>query len=211
MLTYVNKKAQDATIGLNNNDDDNRPKNKYLLYKKVLSTIDKVYHFLDLVNFIMFLIDGRYYTIYYRICKISFTKLQEESIRFYDFNYLNRTIVWSHISSFVFYVLPMFGSLTNSSIGQALKTIYQSTTVVGSLVGGVAENEGFTYNCKICKVDLPVMPRVMSPCSHVFCYCCLEEYKAQKATQQKIANFQYQVETCPFCDVKVLKIFNKIP
>lgn len=169
---------------------------KFQFWKKIFDFTTKFYNFLDLANFLGFLWNGKYPELFFRIAQISFNKVELQKLRFYDFTYVNRTVLWTEISSFLLFVLPMVKNLGEGLLGNALKTAYQSTTIVGTMQGGVEGN--LDQSCRKCKADVCTMARVLSPCRHMFCYWCLEE----ESSGEEIV--------CPFCKTKVETVLTRV-
>ena len=182
---------------------DNKSRQNSTEWKRVKSIINflqNVFNFQDLLNFVSFLYDGRFPELVFRIANIGFMKCEESKIRFYDFKYVNRTVSWNTLSNFILYILPIIKNFGAGFLGKAFKTVYESTTIVGTLTGGaVGEDEIIEQNCRFCKKEVPSMPRVLKPCKHVFCYYCLEQNESY-INEQK----------CPFCLQNIDKITNKI-
>lgn len=144
--------------------------------------------------------DGQFPELVFRLSQIGFKKVEENKVRFYDFKYVHRTVSWNQLSSFILYVLPIIKGFGTGFLGKAFNTVYHSTTIVGTVMGGgIGEDEIIEQNCRICKAEIPTMPRVLKPCKHVFCYYCLEQNDSYKNEQK-----------CPFCIQNIDKIVSKI-
>ncbi|KAK7205695.1 Pex12 amino terminal region-domain-containing protein [Myxozyma melibiosi] len=78
--------------------------------KPLTSLLDKsesIYTFLDLLNFLTFLYNGRYPTLLFRICRLRLISSSRTMSRNVSFEFLNRQLVWDEFTSFLIFVLPM--------------------------------------------------------------------------------------------------------
>ena len=138
--------------------------------QKAINWVLTVVNTLSLLNFLLFLIGGRFPTLKERVLSLWMVPERPQTLRETTYEYLNREILWHGFSEFIFFVLPHFNVF-------ALRNWLRR--VVHSLQGDKTENELSTVTlkpkdfltCSFCE-QLPTMPHVTN-CGHVHCYYCL--------------------------------------
>lgn len=126
---------------------------------KITSTILKT---LSLVNFITFLLYGRYPSLKERAGGLSMIPSRPQTLRQLNYDYMNREILWHGFSEFIFFVLPHLNLF-------ALKNWMKRN--LGSLIGSKESEVDFS-KCSFCEKEL-CMPHVTDNCRHVYCYYCI--------------------------------------
>ena len=126
---------------------------------KITSTILKA---LSLVNFITFLLYGRYPSLKERAGGLVMLPSRPQTLRQLNYDYMNREILWHGFSEFIFFVLPHLNLF-------ALKNWIKRN--IGNRMGS-KESEADFSKCSFCEKELS-MPHVSDNCGHVYCYYCI--------------------------------------
>lgn len=96
------------TILLNSSEDRTR---RIRTLKRLIwdlsNGLEQIYSTLELLNFIGFLINGRYRSVLERLLGIGFAYARFDVRRNVSFEFLNRQVVWESITDFVLFLLPL--------------------------------------------------------------------------------------------------------
>ena len=138
--------------------------------QKILNWVFTITNTLSLLNFIVFLLVGRFPTLKERILSLWMTPERPQMLRGMSYEYMNREILWHGFSEFIFFVLPQFNVF-------ALRNWFRRE--LHSWTGKRADHEAITLalkpadfaSCAFCEQS-PTMPLV-TKCGHVYCYYCL--------------------------------------
>ena len=84
--------------------------------------------------------------------------IEPDKLRWLDYEYLNRTVVWEQISNFFVFVLPMFNSLRMVNL---FKKMFLFTTLLGPLMMSLESQEDKILSCRICGAETPTLPIVL--------------------------------------------------
>lgn len=177
-----------------------------------LKKTDDAVKILGLVNFVSFLIYGRYPTILHRVLGVSLTPIIADLLKFdgdkVNFEFQNRQLVWNVMTEFLVFILPLL------QLRQVKKQITSflpkkkadfksvSQTPVQTRFSGLPVSQ-----CAICietieRSDIKaasthVTNAFITNCGHIFCYVCL-------ATRfSAIENGNEDAEGCPRCRLKL--------
>lgn len=78
---------------------------------KILTSVSSTLRVLNLVNFTLFLISGRYSTLLHRVLGISLTPVVSDLLKFngsnVNFEFQNRQLVWNTMTEFLVFILPL--------------------------------------------------------------------------------------------------------
>lgn len=78
---------------------------------KILTSVSSSLRVLNLVNFTLFLISGRYSTLIHRVLGISLTPVVSDLLKFngsnVNFEFQNRQLVWNTMTEFLVFILPL--------------------------------------------------------------------------------------------------------
>ena len=138
--------------------------------QKAMNWVLTVANTLSLLNFLIFLIGGRFPTLRERVLSLWMVTERPQTLRETSHEYMNREILWHGFSEFIFFVLPHFNVF-------ALRNWFRRVT--HSWRADKTENEASAITlkpadfltCSFCEL-LPTMPHVTN-CGHVYCYYCL--------------------------------------
>lgn len=170
-----------------------RLKHKLLqFFSKMMPSIFKIGTFLSLVNFVGFLIYGKYPNIYYRLLGIILIPVSAESARItgdeVNYEFQNHQLVWTVMTELVVFTIPLLklGKLQRlaRSIGLQLVPCRNRASNTGN---AVALGKLPILQCVICiksqqsndqaRHSANPMCLITNPmitnCGHVFCYVCI--------------------------------------
>ena len=134
---------------------------------------------LSVLNFVAFLLGGRFPSLADRLLSLRMTPMHPQSIRPTSYDYMNREILWHGFYELVFSVLPHFNLF-------ALKNWLRRTWSWGcGRTGPVLAAEDFSQ-CSFCE-GTPTMPCVAG-CGHLYCYYCIRA--------NCLADSRYPCSTC---------------
>ena len=117
--------------------------------------IEKMKKTLDLINFVTFLYTKKFPTLEMRAAQIQHVPIDENRLRWLDYEYLNREIIWKELSTFIFAALPFVQNLAMTSL---FKKVFLFTTLLGPFAVDL-NKETNTNKCVICSADPPTMPQ----------------------------------------------------
>ncbi|XP_064642443.1 peroxisome biogenesis factor 2-like [Lineus longissimus] len=152
---------------------------------KVLSYAEDGWKVASLLNFLVFLLNGRYQLLVERILGIRAVFPRPQSVRQVGFDYVSRELLWHGFAEFLFFILPLINF-------RRIKSFLSQTFLPKSrTLGGRRDYQ----ECTICG-EWPTNPHHIG-CSHVFCYYCI--------TSNTMADSGY---LCPGCRQPVETINN---
>ncbi|XP_044176454.1 peroxisome biogenesis factor 2-like [Acropora millepora] len=126
---------------------------------------EKLFQFISVINFLVFLQKGRYPSLLERFLRIHPVFAQEQSIRRVSFEFMTRELLWHGFAEFVFFFLPLVNihKLKNMIVRRfsspATRDKQPSIKVA-------------CHECGICS-EPPTAPH-QGQCAHVFCYYCVK-------------------------------------
>lgn len=186
---------------------------KQILYKfraPLLRFSDDLVKIAGLINFVLFLIQGRYASLLHRILGIIITPLNPDLLKFngdnVSFEFQNRQLVWNVMTEFLVFVIPLmqvqkWRRLVNSMISKghsasnsAESTQTRFTTLPKSQCAiciEMAESSGIKAASTL------ITNPYVTNCGHIFCYICLATRK------NAIENGNELAELCPRCNNKI--------
>ena len=156
-----------------------------------MRAIETTWTSLELVNYAIFILQGRYRGLLERICRARLVYKNLDRGRFVNFEYLNRQLVWGEISELILFFLPLVDTV---ALKKSLKYYFPRSKLFSSQnweIGGDGIDE-----CLLCQ-----QPRNtcfawchLAPCNHKLCYYCLASYICRN------------IEECPICDEKMTQV-----
>lgn len=132
---------------------------------KTMSSLEMAWKALELANYVVYLRDGAYRGALDRIIGARLVYGDVRASRHVSFDYLNRQLIWSEVSDFVLFVLPL---LHIGSVGRFVnKYLPMNESIRGS--GTI----GADVTCPVCETtkESPVRCQAI-PCRHMYCYYC---------------------------------------
>lgn len=137
-----------------------------------------------LLNFLVFLQQGRFATLTERVLGIQAVFGRPQGVRQLGFDYMNRELLWHGFAEFLIYLLPFINL-------QKIKLKISSWCV--PVAGLPSSEQAAAAQCRECSLcgEWPSLPHTIG-CSHVFCYYCIK------------SNYLHDLDfTCPKCGSEV--------
>lgn len=194
---------------------------KNFIYKHrftVLSKVNDTFKVLNLANFVLFLISGRYPTLLHRVLGISLTPIVSDLLKFngdnVNFEFQNRQLVWNVMTEFLVFILPLLQLKKMRKMAHKMLYPYKKDSAEFNREAGTIPVETpYSHlplsQCAIChhnaqkdgKKSTDTYCLVTNPyvtnCGHVFCYVCLA------TTFNSIENGDDDSEPCLRCGMKL--------
>lgn len=130
-----------------------------------MKTFEAAWRGLELVNYAVFVRRGAYRGVLERLLGTRLVYADVRASRHINFDYLNRQLIWSEVSDFILFVLPLVhmgpvGRLVNTYLPMN-ESIKGSSTPVPDA------------SCPVCETtkECPIRCQAM-PCRHTYCYYC---------------------------------------
>ena len=127
---------------------------------KIVSYIELLLKAVMLLNFINFLLQGRYPTMFQRLLDLGMSHTRKQISQTPAFAYMNREILWHGFTEFIFTVLPLV------NVARLRRWCHSVATKCGIQLARPVGN-----CCPVCN-SVPCMPH-LPDCGHVHCYYCL--------------------------------------
>ncbi|KAM4543820.1 peroxisome biogenesis factor 2 isoform 1-T1 [Fundulus diaphanus] len=149
--------------------------------RKVLAIVSGLAKFATLVNFLVFLRNGRHPVLAERIAGAQAVFSKPNVVRDVTYQYMNRELLWHGFAEFLIFLLPLVNL-------RKLKTAVLLHVLggKGSDGEGAREPRDVWKDCGLCG-EWPTMPHTVG-CRHVFCYYCIKSHSIADAYL-----------TCPKC------------
>ena len=142
--------------------------------------LESYYKIATLINFLIFLIHGKYRNLIERILSIKLAYIKSNFNRQISYDFMTQQLLWHGLSEFMLFILPL---INFKGIIQFFKSIFQNNI---NHTSNIISNK-----CPICHNN-PINMPYKSSCSHIFCYYCL--YSQIKYHQNN--NIKYICPTC---------------
>jgi len=135
----------------------------YLRLWNLMNRIETTFRFLSILNFLVFLYNGKYVSLVNRLLSIRLSYLTTNGHRQLNFEYMNRQLVWFEFTEFLMFVIPLVNI-------DKLKNILVRSFYSPSHPSSIPEDA-----CPVCR-HVPVETAYLAlPCRHRFCYYCLKQ------------------------------------
>lgn len=187
---------------------------------KILTSVSSSLRVLNLVNFTLFLISGRYSTLIHRVLGISLTPVVSDLLKFngsnVNFEFQNRQLVWNTMTEFLVFILPLLQLKKLRRMTSKMLLPYRKKAKKSQ------DEETFSSaysnlpisQCAICHNNsekrarslgktpsslssFPITNPHVTNCGHVYCYICI-------ATKfNAIENNDGDEEGCLRCGLKL--------
>ena len=138
--------------------------------QKILNWIFTITNTLSLLNFIVFLIGGRFPFLKERILSLWMVPERPQTLRGMSYEYMNREILWHGFSEFIFFVLPQFNVFALRNWFRRMLHSWKRKQPDHEAITLALKPADFV-SCAFCEQPL-TMPHVTN-CGHVYCYYCL--------------------------------------
>lgn len=165
-----------------------RIKDIIIKYKDiVLARANSLFKVLNLVNFLLFLINGRYSTLVHRALGISLTPIVSDLLKFngdnVNYEFQNRQLVWNVMTEFLVFIVPLLQLKKLAKMSQKLLSPYKTSESKKSPYEnlGISQCAVCVYNKersaisgdkKIASVSSNITNPYITSCGHIYCYIC---------------------------------------
>ncbi|XP_071946083.1 peroxisome biogenesis factor 2-like [Antedon mediterranea] len=149
---------------------------------RFLNMAEKLLKVASLVNFLIFLRNGKYQFLFERLLGIRATFTKPQSVRQVSFEFMTRELLWHGFSEFLFFLLPLINY-------RRIQNFFQRKLRTPSSSNPSSRSLNMCKECAICG-EWPTMPREVG-CAHVFCYYCIKSNMMADSTY-----------SCPSCSYK---------
>lgn len=142
----------------------------------------------SIVNFLTFLLQGRYSTVLERVVGMTVSLSRPKQFQAPSYEFTNQELLWHGFTEFVMCVLPFVNLV---AVKNWFNQLMVSEYVPEAMRRRVQDVERGVSTCAECG-DLPTMPHSAETCRHVFCYYCI--------SANKMADSNY---ACPVCGERI--------
>ncbi|KAJ3293667.1 peroxisome assembly protein (Peroxin-2) [Blyttiomyces sp. JEL0837] len=129
---------------------------------------EQVYNGLSLLNFLVFLYDGRYRSLLDRMLRMRIVYRKREVARQVSYEFMNRQLVWHSFTEFLMFLIPV---LNLPKLRVTLSKMFST----GGYRSGASDLP--EHICAICVADNRTPSNVQVPyttnCGHIYCYYCI--------------------------------------
>ncbi|CAH6720451.1 hypothetical protein CLIB1444_04S00342 [[Candida] jaroonii] len=154
----------------------------------ILTKVNNSLKVLNLINFLLFLISGRYPSLIHRVLGISLTPVVSDLLKFngdnVNFEFQNRQLVWNVMTEFLVFILPLLQLKKLRKMSQKLLSPYKKDDVQQAPLSNlpVSQCAFCFYNKerallagekKIASVSTNITNPHITNCGHIYCYVCL--------------------------------------
>lgn len=144
------------------------PHIKASVAQKAVFKVTSVAKIVTLLNFLDFLLKGRFSTLQERVLGITVVPNRRQTLRQMSYNFMNREILWHGFAEFALNVLPHFNSFAVKNwVRRAWRKMAPPRTETESRV---LKTKDFLL-CQFC-ASTPTLPYVTN-CGHIYCYYCI--------------------------------------
>ncbi|XP_008274503.1 peroxisome biogenesis factor 2 isoform X2 [Stegastes partitus] len=149
--------------------------------RNALTIVSSITKFASLINFLVFLRNGRHPVLAERITGAQAVFSKPNVVRDVTYQYMNRELLWHGFAEFLIFLLPLINT-------RKLKATVSSLVFGGESPDGkgARERQEIWKECGLCR-EWPTMPHTVG-CQHVFCYYCIKSHSIADAYL-----------TCPKC------------
>jgi peroxin-2 len=129
----------------------------------LLGHLETVWKLGSLVNFVMFLYNGRYRSLLDLLLGQRMGYIHPTMARSLNFEYMNRLLVWHGFTEFLMFLMPLINV-------ERVKAWIQRKFAPPRLAAPSASPD----SCPICSAQ-PINTPYVTNCGHFFCYYCLQQ------------------------------------
>ncbi|KAL6057891.1 Peroxin-2 [Balamuthia mandrillaris] len=136
----------------------------------LLNHLETAWKLFSLLNFIVFLYDGKYLSLIDRLLRMRLVYSRRGVAHYVNFEFMNRQLVWHGFTEFLLFLMPLINvEKLKSSFSRllSLRRRYRSQN-------NSPEETINNSSCPICQAKPANTPYRSSPCGHVFCYYCIK-------------------------------------
>ena len=134
-----------------------------------MQSIEATWKALELANHVAYIRHGIYRGALERLVGARLVYSDVGASRHISFDYLNRQLIWSEVSDFVLFVLPL---LHAGSVGRLVNKYLPMNESIRGSAGRTTM--GADATCPVCETTRESPARCCAvPCKHAYCYYCL--------------------------------------
>jgi peroxin-2 len=159
--------------------------------------IDNLLKSMESLNFFLFFLMRKYRNPLERIFRLRLRRAETGATRALSFEMLNRQLVWEGFTELAISVIPILQSPLLHRILR--KAVFHGRFGAASREVVSQEHSG-KIRCRLCGKSRPLMPHILIPCRHLFCYVCM----AMKIRTNGS-------EGCPYCGSEFERAESVIP
>ena len=161
---------------------------------------------LELLNYVDFLITGRYRSLLLRLLQVRLLPISAGQKRFLDFELFNRTLLWNTLSEFLEVTLrvlarllgPVFRSLQDVLRQSKFKNLVLFAPFLQQL-NADRQQDFAQQQCQKCAQNYPTMQQTLE-CGCVYCFYCI---KSDIDAQRFAHSQQPEAPKCPRCETRL--------
>lgn len=137
--------------------------------RNALTLVAGIVKFTNLINFLVFLRNGRHPILAERITGAQTVFSKPNVAREVNYKFMNRELLWHGFAEFLIFLFPLINT-------KKLKATILSAVFGGESASGEGAREGqeLWKECGLCG-EWPTMPHTVG-CQHVFCYYCIKSH-----------------------------------
>jgi peroxin-2 len=134
---------------------------------KLMQSVELAWKGLELANHVGYMRNGRYRRLLERLVGARLVYRDVGASRHISFDYLNRQLIWSEVSDFILFLLPL---LNAGCIGRLMNKYLP----MNESMRGAVSSVGSEATCSVCETvrESPLRCQAL-PCKHAFCYYCM--------------------------------------
>lgn len=153
----------------------------------ILTKVNNSLKILNLINFLLFLISGRYPSLLHRVLGISLTPIVSDLLKFngdnVNFEFQNRQLVWNVMTEFLVFILPLLQLKKLRKMSQKLLLPYKKDQTQQAPLSNLPVSQCAVcfYNKerallagekKVGSVSTNITNPHITNCGHIYCYVC---------------------------------------
>jgi len=127
---------------------------------KFIRFLDHSYRIATVINFLVFLVDGKYRSLLERLLRMRLIYIHPRVARQVNFEFMNQQLLWQGFAEFWMFMAPL---VNFDRIFRGIQGMFRVFT------GPVADS---VPGCPVCHVD-PILNPYKANCGHLFCYYCV--------------------------------------
>lgn len=184
---------------------------------KVVSFLNDSLKIVNLLNFVLFILNGKFPSLVDRVLGITLTPIVNDLLKYngdnVNFEFQNRQLVWNVLTEFLVFILPVlqvnkikknlvkaFGSITNKNPNTATtlptETSFSNLSVSQCAICYQKSNIETSSNNSATVSSCLITNPFITNCGHVYCYVCI-------ATRFNALESSADSEGCPRCGMKL--------
>lgn len=184
---------------------------------KVVSFLNDSLKIVNLLNFVLFILNGKFPSLVDRVLGITLTPIVNDLLKYngdnVNFEFQNRQLVWNVLTEFLVFILPVlkvnkiknnlvkaFGSITNknsvSTASLPSETPFSNLSVSQCAICFQKSNIETSGNSSATVSSCLITNPFVTNCGHIYCYVCI-------ATRFNALENSADNESCPRCGMKL--------